>query len=80
MVDISYFSKWMHCSRCGSGDNVKRTTEQQRVVSGIGQGLQEAVAYARGDAEGARVTVMEMERSDHDAETRNTKSSRLKEP
>jgi hypothetical protein len=60
--------------------------EQQRVVDGIAQGLQEAVAYVRGHMEDARVTVMEMKRcadvplqANHDSETRNTKSSRLKE-
>jgi putative transcriptional regulator len=40
---------------------MKRTTEQQRIIDGIAQGLQEAVAYVKGDTRGARVTVIEVE-------------------
>jgi putative transcriptional regulator len=40
---------------------VKRVSERDRVVQGIIQGMREVVAFEKGESEGARVTVLEVE-------------------
>ncbi len=55
---------------------MRKTSSRDEVVNGILQGLQEAVAFKRGDSENARVTVLEVQ-SDLEAREKPTSNFEL---